>query len=174
MMRFPQLCSLCTLPALLVGCAQVDTLQHRPEKAWEYTEVACMAPDKSYPFPCGKGELRVLDLPESEYSKCLTFSDASGNKVPLMEGERTFGYAACCHEPQYIVLFDNYASRQNRVHVYRIKDKQPVLYYDGTREMENSIARNSWRVASWFESGILLEQQAESSAPCYHFLPVKK
>ena len=176
-----KICALWVLVVLLSGCACSKVIfECAPmeawwlvERSWEYEEEACMELGKGYPLPDGRHELLVVEQADGEYSKCLACRNAAGELVPLVEGERTFGYAVCRQTPHYLLVFNNFASNQNQVLLYRISSSCPVLCYDGSELDSCSECRVDWRVASWNRQGILLVGHREGASDEYWLLPLE-
>ena len=143
------------------------------EQSWEFTEVPCMELGQEYSLSNGWQKVLVVAQADGEYSKCLACRDSAGNLMPLVEGERTFGYAVCRNTPQYLLVFDNFASKQNRVLLYKLSSSCPVLYYDGAEHDACLKCRVAWSVASWNQYGILLEGNREDSPSVYWLLPLE-
>lgn len=143
------------------------------EQSCEFTEVPCMEPGQEYSLPNGRQKVLVVAQADGEYSKCLACRDSAGNLIPLVEGERTFGYAVCRNTPQFLLVFDNIASKQNRVLLYKLSSSCPVLYYDGAEHDACFECRVAWRVASWNQQGILLEGNREGTSSVYCLLPLE-
>lgn len=181
MMPKMKICAFWVLALLVSGCAcstapvvySASEAHGLMEKSWEYTEVPCMEREKEYPFPNGRHTLMVAELADAEFSKCLACLDSSGKLVPLAEGERTFGYAVCRQTLQYLLVFNNFASNQNQVLLYRISSSSPVLCYDGSELDSCSECRVDWRVASWNRHGILLVGHREGASDEYWLLPLE-
>lgn len=174
-----KLLALWTLPFLLGNCSSVvrmplvcspETAQVLVKSSWEYTEAHCLDPGRRYLLPGGQHQLVVEELEDDECSKALVFNGVEGVCVPLVKGGRTFGYAVCRQTPQYIVVFDNFASRENRALLYRIAAGQPELCYG---EVENLETRVGWSVASWNAQGILLKGDAENGLSLYQLFPLE-
>lgn len=174
-----KLLALWSLPFLLVSCSSVvrmpvvcspEMAQVLVKSSWKYTEAHCLDPGRRYLLPGGQHQLVVEELGDDEYSKALVFKGGEGVSVPLVKGERSFSYAVCRQSPQYIVVFDNFASRENRALLYRITSGQPELCYG---EVENFETRVGWSVASWNAQGILLKGDAENGLSLYQLLPLE-
>lgn len=164
------------LTVFLFGCTSLSVpVVYRAgetEKSWEYTEVLCMERGIEYPLPDGRHELQVVEQADSECSKCLACRDVAGRMIPLVEGERTFGYAVCRNTPQYLLVFDNFASKQNRVLLYMLLSSRPVLCYNAELDAHSDL-RVIWRVASWSQEGILLVGVGEDASVVYRMLPLE-
>ena len=143
------------------------------EQSWGFTEVSCMEPGQEYTLPNGRQKVLVVAQADGEYSKCLACRDSAGKLMPLVAGERTFGYAVCRNAPQYLLVFDNFASKQNRVLLYKLSSSFPVLCYDGAEHDACFEWRVTWSVASWNQQGILLEGNREDSSSVYCLLPME-
>jgi hypothetical protein len=181
MMPKMKICAFWVLALLVSGCAcstapvvySASEAHGLMEKSWEYTEVPCMEREKEYPLPGGRHTLMVAELADAEFSKCLACLDSSGKLVPLAEGERTFGYAVCRQIPQYLLVFDNYASRQNRVLLFKLSSSRLVLCYDGAEFDGSFECCVVWRVAAWNRQGILLEGYRDDASCVYRLLPLE-
>ena len=179
MMPKMKICTLWVLVVLLSGCACSNVIfECTPmeawwlvERSWEYEEEACMELGKVYPLPDGRHELLVVEQADGEYSRCLVGRNSAGELVPLVEGERTFGFAVSRQVPQYLLVFDNYASRQNRVLLYKLSSSRPVLCFDGTEFDDCFGCRVAWSVASWNPQGILLYGNQEGASGVFLLLP---
>lgn len=174
-----KLLALWWLPFFLVSCSSAVRIPVAcsPEKAqallkssWEYSVEHCLQPGKHYPLPGGQYELVVEELENDEYTKALVFKGSTGVSVTLVKGERTFNYAVCRQSPQYIVVFDNFASQQNRALLYRITSGLPKLCCG---EVENFGTRVVWSVVSWDAQGILLEGDAEDGSLLNQLFPLE-
>ena len=162
----------CACPVVPVACSAGEA-PGLVENSWECIEVPRMERGIEYPLPDGRHELLVLELADGEYSKCLACRDSSGELVSLVKGERTFGYAVCRHAPQYLLVFNNFASKQNLVLLYRLSSSRPVLCYAGAELDGCYECRVSWRVASWSRQGILLVGSREAASDVYWLLPLE-
>ena len=179
MMPKMKICALWVLVVLLSGCACSKVIfECTPmeawwlvERSWEYEEEAYMELGKGYPLPDGRHELLVVEQADGECSKCLACRNAAGELVLLVEGERTFGYAVCRQTPQYLLVFDNFASRKNRVLLYKLSSSRPVLCFDGTEFDDFFGCRVAWSVASWNPQGILLHGNQEGASGVFWLLP---
>ncbi len=117
-----------------------------------------METGKSYPLAVEGMRLRVEPSADSE-GKRLTLHSENSRPAQLDTSIRHFGYAWSPPAPEYLVVFNNYASRENSVRIYRFRPETEELYY----KFENTTdARCAWSVKTWTPTRIILEGTQEA------------
>ena len=156
------------LAALFPACHTPQTPIIQPEYSAHYTAPAApglthintpwMKTGESYPLAEACARLRVENSADGE-EKHLMLHRGDSWPARLGTSIRHFGYAWSPLAPEYLVVFNNYASRENSVRIYRFRPETKELYY----KFENTTdARCAWSVKTWTPTRIILEGTQEA------------
>lgn len=144
-----------------VGIRLESTYTAPAEPSLPHTNTPWMKTGESYPLAEKCARLRV-ELPADGVDKRLMLHRSNSWPAVLDSSIRHFGYAWSPLAPEYLVLFNNYASKENSVRIYRLLPKTEELYC----QLENATdERCTWSVKTWTRNSIILEGILESSHP---------
>lgn len=159
------------LAALFPACHTPQPPIIQPEYSAHYTAPAApglthintpwMKTGESYPLAEACARLRVENSADGE-EKHLMLHRGDSWPARLGTSIRHFGYAWSPLAPEYLIVFNNYASKENSARIYRLLPETEELYY----KIENATdERCTWSVKTWTRSSIVLEGVLASSLP---------
>lgn len=144
-----------------VGIRLASTYTAPDEPGLTHINTPWMKTGETYPLAEACARLRVENSADGE-EKHLMLHRGGSRPARLGTSIRHFGYAWSPLNPEYLVVFHNYASKENSVCIYRLRPKTEELYY----ELENATdERCTWSVKTWTRSSIVLEGVPASSLP---------